>query len=117
MWINEVRTLPHTIHKIKLKIAKCKTKYGALKLLGENTDEMFSDINHRNIFLGQSAKTIKIKAKMNKWDLIKPKNFHTVKETTNKMKEQPMDWEKSICKWYKHQGLNFQNIQIVHTIQ
>ena len=77
MWINEVRTLPHTIHKIKLKIAKCKTKYGALKLLGENTDEMFSDINHRNIFLGQSAKTIKIKAKMNKWDLIKPKNSHS----------------------------------------
>ena len=54
---------------------------------------------------------------MNKWDLIKPKNFHTVKKTTNKMKEQPMDWEKNICKWYKQQGLNFQNIQIVHTIQ
>ena len=117
MWINEARTLPHTIHKIKLKIAKYKTKYDALKFLGENTGETFSDINLNNIFLVQSPKTIKIKAKMNKWDIIKPKSFHTVKKTTKKMKEQPMDWEKNICKWYKQQGLNFQNIQIVHTIQ
>ena len=35
-----------------------------------------------------------IKTKINKWDLLKFKTFCTVKETINKMKRQPADWEK-----------------------
>ena len=31
---------------------------------------------------------------MNKCDLIKLKNFYTVKETISKVKRQPSDWEK-----------------------
>ena len=34
-----------------------------------------SDINHANVFLGQSPKAIEIKAKTNKWDLIKCTRF------------------------------------------
>ena len=33
-------------------------------------DKTFSDINHTNVFLGQSPKTIEIKETINKWDLI-----------------------------------------------
>ena len=54
----------------------------------------FSDINHINDFLGQSPKAIEIKAKTNKWDLIKLMSFCTAKETICKMKRQPTDWEK-----------------------
>ena len=53
-----------------------------------------SDINCTSIFSGQSLEAIEIKAKMNKWDLIKLKSFCTSKETINKMKRQPKEREK-----------------------
>ena len=37
---------------------------------------------------------MKIKTKIKKWDLIKLKSFYIVKETTNKVKRQPSEWEK-----------------------
>ena len=69
-------------------------RYGTIKLLEENLGKTLSDLNCTNVFLGQSPKALEIKAKINKWDLIKLISFCTAKETINKMKRQPVDWEK-----------------------
>ena len=40
---------------------------------------------------------MEIKAKINKWDLIKFKTFGTRKETISKVKRKPSEWEKIIA--------------------
>ena len=40
---------------------------------------------------------MEIKAKINKWNLIKLKSFCTTKETVSNMKTQPSEWEKIIA--------------------
>ena len=42
-------------------------------------------------------RVMEIKAKINKWDLIKLKSFCTTEETISKAKRQPSEWEKIIA--------------------
>ena len=64
-----------------------------IKLLEENIGKTLSDINHSRILYGQPPRVMKIKAKINKWDLNKVKSFCTMKETISKVKRQHSEWE------------------------
>ena len=67
-------------------------------LLEETIGRTFDDINQSTIFYDPPPRVMEIKTKINKWDLIKLKSFCTAKETTNKVKRQPSEWEKITAK-------------------
>jgi len=58
---------------------------------------LFSDIHHSRILYDPPPRILEIKAKINKWDLIKLKSFCTTKEIISKVKRQPSEWEKIIA--------------------
>ena len=65
-----------------------------IKLLEENIGKTLSDINHSRILYNPPPRILEIKAKINKWDLIKLKSFCTTKETKSRVKRQPQNRRK-----------------------
>ena len=87
---------PHT--KINSKwIKDLNIRPETIKLLEENIGKTLSDIHHSRILYDPPPRILEIKAKINKWDLIKIKSFCTTKETISKVKRQPSEWEKIIA--------------------
>ena len=76
-WIKDLNIRPETI-----------------KHLEENIGKTLSDINHIKILYNLPPRVMETKAKINKWDLIKLRNFCTTKETISKVKRQPSEWTK-----------------------
>ena len=68
-----------------------------VKLLEESIGKTLSDINHSRILYNPPPRILEVKAKINKWDLIKIKSFCTTKETISKVERQPSEWEKIIA--------------------
>ena len=95
---------PHT--KINSKWIKDRNVRPAIiKLLEENIGRTLFDINYSKIFFDPPPRVMNIKTKIKKWDLIKLKSFCTAKETINKTKRQPSEWEKIFGKEATNQGL------------
>ena len=58
-----------------------------IKLLEENIGKTLSDIHHSRILYDPPPRILEIKAKINKWDLIKIKSFCTTKELLARWKD------------------------------
>ena len=92
--------------KINAKwIKDLNVRLDTMKLLGENTGRTLFDINHSKIFFDPPPRVMKIKTKIKKWDLMKLKSFCTAKETINKTKRQPLEWEKMFANESSDKGL------------
>ena len=76
-WIKELNVRPNT-----------------KKLLEENIDRTLYDINHSKILFDPPPEEMEIKTEINKWDLMKLKNFCTAKENINKTKDNPKNGRK-----------------------
>ena len=87
-WIKDLNVRPDTI-----------------KLLEENVGRTLYDINHSKILFDPPPREMGIKTQINKWDLMKLKSFCTAKETINKMKRQPSEWEKIFANEATDNGL------------
>ena len=87
-WIKDLNVRPDTI-----------------KLLEEKIGRTLYDINHSKILFDLPPRELEIKTKINKWDLMKLKRFCTTKETINKTKRQPSEWEKIFANEETDKGL------------
>ena len=96
--------IPYT--KINSKwIQDLNVRPDTIKLLEENIGKTLFDINHSKVFFDPPPTVMKIQTKMDNWDLMKLKSFCTAKETINKMKTQPSEWEKIFANEATDKGL------------
>ena len=95
---------PYT--KINLKwIKDLKVKPDTIKLLEENIGRTLYDINHSKILFDPPPRETEIKTKINEWDIMKLQSFCIAKETLNKTKGQPSEWEKIFANEATDKGL------------
>ena len=87
-WIKDLNIRPNTI-----------------KTLEENLHKTIQDIGIGKDFMTKTPKALAMKAKIDKWDLIKLHSFFMAKETVIRVNRQPTKWEKIFAVYPSDKGL------------
>jgi hypothetical protein len=64
-----------------------------VKLIEEKVGKSRKDMGTGGKFLNRTAMVCTVRSRINKWDLIKFQSFCKAKDTVNKTKRPPTDWE------------------------
>jgi hypothetical protein len=76
-WIKELHIKPET-----------------LTLIEEKVEKSLEDMGTGEKFLNRTAVACAVRSRIDKWDLIKLQSFCKAKDTVNKRKRPPTDWER-----------------------
>jgi hypothetical protein len=87
-WIKELHIKPET-----------------LKLIEEKEGESLEDTGTGGKFLNRTAMVCAVRSRIHKWYLIKLQNFCNAKDTVNKTKRPPTDWERIFTNLKSDRGL------------
>ena len=88
-WIKELHKRPET-----------------LKLIDEKVGKTFEDMGTgEKKFLNRTAMACAVRSRIDKWDLIKLQSFCRAKDTVNKTKRPPTDWERIFTNPKSDRGL------------
>ena len=87
-WIKELHIKPETLKLIEKKVGKSLEHMGT----GE-------------IFLNRTAMACVVRLRTDKWDLMKLQSFCKAKDTVNKTKRPPTDWERIFTNPTSDRGL------------
>ena len=84
-----------TFTKVKCKwIKELHIKPETLKLIEEKVGKSLKDMGTGEKFLNRTAMACAVRSRIYKWDLIKLQSFCKAKDTINKTKKSPTDWER-----------------------
>ena len=80
-------------------------RLSALKFIEEKVGESLEDMGTGEKFLNRTAMACAVRSRIDKWDLIKLQSFCRAKDTVNKTKRPPTDWERIFTNPKSDRGL------------
>ena len=86
-------------------IKELPIKSETLKLIEEKVGKSLQDMGTGGKFLNRTAMACFVRSRIDKWDLIKLQSFCKAKDTVNKTKSPPTDWERIFTYLKSDRGL------------
>jgi hypothetical protein len=102
----QIDPFPSPCTKVKSKwIKELHIKPETLKLIEEKVGKSLKDTGTGGKFLNRTAMACAVRTRMDKWNFIKLERFCKAKDSVNKTKQQPTDWEKIFTNPKSDRGL------------
>jgi hypothetical protein len=92
MWTDPFLSLCTELNSKWIKDLHLKPE--TLKLIEEQVGENLKHMDTGGKFLNRTSMACAVRSRIYKWDLVKLQSFCKAKDTVNKTKRQPTDWEK-----------------------